>query len=545
MCVTNRLVFVVLLISMVLSACTPTTAEDVVLRIGWEGLPDTYNPGQATLAESYVLFRLVYDAMYEYNADGTFSLELAESANVSDDGLTWIFKIRDGIKWHDGKPLTADDVVFTYRFYATHQEFPYMPGYTANFEDVRSTANNEVVISLLAPVSNMDALLFDMFILPAHIWAGMSFDDAAAFDNAAMIGSGPFKFVSADDEVIRLEANDEHYLYKSEVDAIEFKFFASDDMLVDAIISGDVDVLYQVPFDQVARLKDSANIEVVTGAPTAPGVSDIIPNQITDDTCPIGSVCSGHPALRDRSVRLALAHATDKQKIIDTVLLGLGTPGVTLIPTGLGDFYNDQLKDHVFDVAEANNILDASGYLDVDGDGIRDMPDGSLPLIFRLTWPDDIATATMEAAMLKDMWAQIGIGIDLQPVTSDDLASLCCPAFDYDLLIWAWGSDPDPDLLLSVPTTSGIESGLNETGYSNPQYDALYIQQQVATSREERRQIVWEMQEIMLRDVVYIVPFYDSQVQAHRTDRFTGWLTNTTTLSLERLSNIVLLKPVK
>jgi peptide/nickel transport system substrate-binding protein len=507
-------------------------------------LPDTFNPGQATLAESYVLFRLVYDSMYEYNADGTFSLELADSATTSDDGLVWTFKIRDGVKWHDGQPLTAEDVVFTYRFYATHQEFPYMPGYTANFADVQSTPNNEVVITLFAPVSNMDALLFDMFILPAHIWGGMSFDDAAAFDNAAMIGSGPFKFVSNDGDIIHLEATKDHYLYTPSIDAIDFKYYKSDELLADAIINDEVDMLYQVPFNQVARLKQAENVEVVTGAPTAPGVSDIIPNQLSEDNCALGMVCSGHPALRDRDVRLALAHAIDKQKIIDTVVLGLGTPGVTLIPSGLGDFFNDQLKDYAYDVNEANKILDENGYLDIDGDGIREMPDGSTSLKFRLTWPNDIATATSEANLLKEMWSKIGVDITLESIPSDELADRAL-VYDYDLLIWAWGSDPDPELLLSVPTTDGIESGLNETGYSNPQYDALYLQQQVAGSREERRQIVWKMQEIMLRDVVYIIPFYDVQVQAHRTDRFTGWLTNSTTLSLERLSNIISLKPVQ
>ncbi len=84
-----------------------------------------------------------------------------------------------------------------------------------------------------------------------------------------------------------------------------------------------------------------------------------------------------------------MAHATDKQKLIDVILLGLGAPGLTLIPDGLGVWYNNTLKDYEFDVAKANQILDDAGYMDADGDGVRDMPDGSRPLTFRLNWPSD------------------------------------------------------------------------------------------------------------------------------------------------------------
>src|SRR5690606_26293349 len=114
------------------------------------------------------------------------------------------------------------------------------------------------------------------------------------------------------------------------------------------------------PATAVQTLEGEANIQVVTGAPFAPDVSDIIFNQIDPETCPteVGGICSGHPALRDRNVRLALSHATDKQKLIDVVLLGYGTPGLTLIPDGLGHWYNDSLTDYEYNVELANQILD-------------------------------------------------------------------------------------------------------------------------------------------------------------------------------------------
>lgn len=109
-----------------------TSDEPVVLRIGWAGSPDTLNPGTAVLSEAYTLFELVYDSMYQLELDGTYSLELADSVDVSDDGLVYTYHIRDGITFHDGEPLTAADVAFSYNLYATQEDFPSCPS-TPNF----------------------------------------------------------------------------------------------------------------------------------------------------------------------------------------------------------------------------------------------------------------------------------------------------------------------------------------------------------------------------------------------------------------------------
>ena len=101
----------------------PVSAEPVIVRVGWAGSPDTLNPGVAVLSEAYTIFELVYDSMYDLNLDGTFSLNLAESATPSDDGLVWTFKLRE-TNFHDGTPLTAEDVVFSYNLYGATEGYP-------------------------------------------------------------------------------------------------------------------------------------------------------------------------------------------------------------------------------------------------------------------------------------------------------------------------------------------------------------------------------------------------------------------------------------
>jgi peptide/nickel transport system substrate-binding protein len=544
------LLVLITVLALVMSACGGiAAAEPVVLRVGWAGSPDTLNPGTAVLSEAYTIFALVYDTIYEYQLDGTYKLDAAESAETSEDGLTWTFKIRDGINFHDGQPLTANDVAFSINLYKNNEDYIYLNAYTVNFDTVEAPDDRTVVVTLTNAVPNMDYLLSYLYIVPEHVWKDHAEAPASVeFENLEMIGTGPFKMTEyTQNEFVRLTANKEHFANPPKVDEVIFQTFASDDVLVQSIKSGQVDMITEMPATAVETLKGDANIQVVTGAPYAPDVSDIIFNQVDPEKCPkdVGGVCTGHPALRDRNVRLALAHATDKQKLIDVVLLGYGTPGLTLIPDGLGPWYNNSLTDYGYDVAKANQILDDAGYADTDGDGVRETPDGSQPLHFRLHWPSDSITAPREAELLSEMWKEAGVTLELQAVDPDALTAECCPAFDYDIMLWGWGSDPDPNLLLSVHTTDEIPNGYNETGYSNPEYDELHVLQGRELDIDKRREIVWQMQQIAFDDVVYVIPYYKQAIQAYRTDRFQGWILDKAKVELSDVSSLTIVEPVR
>jgi peptide/nickel transport system substrate-binding protein len=543
----KKVISILVMFVFLLSACGGGSAtQPSVARIGWGGGPDTLNPGMAILAVEYTIFELVYDSMYDLNLDGSFTLSIAESATVSDDGTVWTFKIKDGLKFHDGDDLTAEDVAFTYNLYKDTPEYPYLNGYyTTYFDSIVATENNEVILTLTEAIPNIESQLVFLYILPKHIWESVS---PTEFDNAALLGSGPFKLAEyVPDEFVRLAANKEHFATPPKVDEVIFQTFDNTDALVQAIKTGQVDMISSLPGTAVEGLKSESAVTVVTGAPFSPGVEDIIFNQIDPENCPVdeGGLCTGHPALRDKNVRLALAHATDKQKIIDVVLFGLGTPGFTLIPDGVGVWFNNTLQDYEFDTAKANQILDDAGYLDSDGDGVREMPDGSRALSFRINWDSDNSDYPRIAQLLEEMWTEIGVALEPQAFDADALTAICCPTFDFDIMIWGWVSDPDPSALLYVYTTDAIPYGSSETGYSNPAYDELYNQQQVTLNFEERKDIVWEMQRITHEDVVYIIPYYAQSVQAFRNDRFTGWITDQSKIELTDVTSLVLIEPVK
>lgn len=517
-----------------------------VARIGWGGSPDSLNPGVGVLSEAYTIYGLVYDAMFELQLDGAYAPELAESYTVSDDGLVWTFKIRNGFTFHDGQPLTADDIAFSYNFYQSHAEFPFLNAYTGYFASVEAPDPRTLVLTLTEAIPNLESQLLYLFVLPKHIWEAYA-EGAADFANAAMIGSGPFKLAEyQQNQFVRLEAVKTHPLYPPKIDGVIFQTFDNQDSLVQALRTGQVDMITEMPATAVAGLRNDPNITLVIGPPAAPDIADIIFNQVAPENCPPDDgVCSGHPALRDRAVRLALAHATDKQQIIDVILLGLGNPGLTLVADSLGIWYNDTLTDYAFDLAKANQILDDAGYLDTNNDGVREMPDGSRDLTFRLAWPSDSTGAPRMAELLNGLWAQIGVKTELQALDPDTLTAACCPAFDYDIILWGWGSDPDPAFLLSVMTTAEIPTGLSETGYSNPAYDDLFAQQAVELDQEKRREIIWEMQKIVHDDVVYIIPYYASNVQAFRNDGFRGWITDAGKVELSDLSSLSVIEPAR
>jgi peptide/nickel transport system substrate-binding protein len=526
-------------------AAPAEAGEPIVARIGWAGSPDSLNPGVGVLVEAYTIYELVYDSMYQLQLDGTYTPELAESVDVSDDGKVWTFHIRDGIKWHDGEDLTANDIVFSYKLYQDTIDFPYLPVYTDYFESIEAPDDHTVVITLSEPIPNMESQLIFLYVIPEHIW-GEYADNATEFENAEMIGSGPFKLVEySQNEFVHLEANHDHYLYNPNVDEVVFQTFDNQDALVQAIKTGQVDMITEMPATAIASLREEPNVEVVTGPPLAPYVSDIIFNMTPASLCPEeDGVCSGKKALQDHNLRLALAYATDKAQIIDVVLVGLGSPGLTLIPNSLGVWYNDTIEDYPYDPEEARQILEDAGYVDTDGDGIRETPDGE-PLNLRMNWPSDSVEYPRVADLLHDMWLEVGVGTELQALDPDTLTSICCPAFDFDVILWGWGSDPDPGFLLSVMTTDEIPTGNSETGYSNPEYDELYRQQQVELDPEKRREIIWQMQEIVHEDLPYIIPYYGLAVQAYRTDRFTGWLTDGAKLELSDVTSLVVIEPVQ
>ena len=374
------------------------------VRIGYGGSPDSLNPGLGLLAEAYIMYELVYDTPISIDLDGNYVPELAEEWSVSDDGLTWTLDLVEGATFHDGTPLTAEDVKYSLELWRDTEDFPYLPAYGDVFEEIEAPDEQTVTITLTDPVGNFESRMVFMYIVPKAIWEAV--EDPVAFDNAEMIGSGPFKLAEyRQGEFVRLEANDDYWAAPPNVDEVIFQTIENADARVTALTTGQADMITEFPKTAVATLRNDPNITVVSGEPLSPSLVDIFFNLVEPERCPEDGVCSGHPALRDLAVRTALAHAVDKQQMIDVVLLGLGTPGLSLLAPGYGPYFNSEMQDYAFDIAEANRILDEAGYVDEDGDGVREcLPDQDCDdLTFRFNFNTDADTAPREAELALGM----------------------------------------------------------------------------------------------------------------------------------------------
>jgi peptide/nickel transport system substrate-binding protein len=527
----------------------PPVLTGGTVRIGWGGSPDDLNPGNGVLSEDYTLYELIYETPIAITSGGDFVPELASDWSVSDDELTWTLNIVEGATFHDGTPLTAEDIAFSILLYQATDDFPFLPSYTDGFVSVEATDPTTLVITTEEPVGNFESRLLFMYVLPMHIWEGI--EDPVAFDNADMIGSGPFSLSAYEQGTsVTLEAVKDHWNTPPNIDRVIFQTFANPDARITALRNGDVDMITEFPATAFPALQGDANIDVLIANSIAPGLNDIIFNVIEPENCPPDDgVCSGHPALRDVEVRRALAEATDKQALIDVALLGLGEPGLSLVPPGLGDFYAAEVQDYAFDVAAANARLDAAGYADTTGDGIRecladqDCPTGDLT--FRLNLPSDSDTGPREAEMIAAMWRQVGVNTQVQVLDTDALTSICCPSFDFDVIMWGWGVDPDPAFLLGVTLCDEIPSGFSETGYCNPAYDELYAQQNVETDHDARVALIHQMQQILIDDLPYIITYYDQTMEAARRDTFIGWPFDNPTLGWESPESLANIRPAQ
>jgi peptide/nickel transport system substrate-binding protein len=261
----------------------------------------------------------------------------------------------------------------------------------------------------------------------------------------------------------------------------------------------------------VSTLQEAENIEVPVLESTV--IDELIINSHENGSQPA--------SLNDPAVRLAIAHAIDKQQIVNVAFLGYAEPASVIIPTSMGDWHNSDVVDIPYDVDEGNRILEDAGYADSDGDGVREDQEGN-PLEYRLYAEDD-ATQTRILEIISDGLAQIGISAPPTPMDEDSLIALY-PAFDFDLIFWGWGLDPDPDFaMLIFGCDEREEGGWNDSGYCDEEFDEMYVQQGITVDHEARRELIWQMQEKLFNDRPYIVTDYEKWVQAYRSDRFTGF----------------------
>ena len=504
-------VIVLLAFFVVLIAGVAQAQENpVVLRLGSTYMIDTLNPANGFYG--YAIRPLWYDTLVTWAGGDQFEPGLAESWSVSDDGLTWTFNIRRGVAFHDGTPLTAHEIAWNINW-IIENEVPSMISYMTNVGSAEAVDDTTLLIHVPEPVPNMiSGKLLYVWMLPPSVWENTSPDEITLADDLSVtIGSGPFRLTEYQQgEYLIMEANEGYWRGKPPVDQIIYQEFANDDALVQALLAGDIDFIITVPGTGVQALQDS-------GVVTVSIENTVYLEELIINSSPEGT----HPeSLNDPAVRLAIAHAIDKQTIATIGYLGYAELATTVIPTAMGQYHNSEIEDIPYDLAEASRILDEAGYVDSNGDGIREYSDGT-PLEYRLYAPDSYTYYARIIELISQDLAEIGISAPAMLMSDDSLISLQVD-YDSDLIYWGWFFDPDPGFALSIFTCAEtVDGGWSDSGYCNEEYDALYQQQATAVDLDQRREIIWQMQQMLFDDRPYIPVVYMQSISAYRSDRFT------------------------
>ena len=214
----------------------------------------------------------------------------------------------------------------------------------------------------------------------------------------------------------------------------------------------------------------------------------------------------------------------DRTQLVDRVLGGFGDPGTTVVPPVLSDWHVEPDKPRTFDIEMAKQKLEAAGYT-TDASGNR-LDKENKPIKLRLYAPDSDAGYAKSAEFIKDWYGQLGIEVSTQVLTSAALGTLVLPpegdgTAKYDIELWGWSGNPDPNALLQIFRCDAI-GGTSDSQYCNPEYDKLY-DLQLTQAGEERHATLAQMQNLIYDEAPYDVLYYDANLDVYRNDRFAGW----------------------
>lgn len=422
---------------------------------GLVGRPFSLNP---LLSDSYPVDRelsnLIFDGLVRYNETGEVVPALAESWSLSEDGLTLTFTLRDGLTWHDGQPVTVDDVAFTYGL-MQEEAFPGPTQLRNLWQSVTITPLNDRQISFTLPQPYAPFIeATTRGVLPAHLLRGTDVAGmATAAFNQAPVGTGPFEVQPGQDWQrtgrLRLSPNLDYWREGTQLSDVEFRFFAGPEELLSAFLNGEIHAANGLSPTMTPEVSIAEGARLFTSI--APRYSALYFNLSE----------TGAVALQSKEVRQALAFALDRPALIDSVLNG---QGILFEGPYLPDnwaFRPEIMTQYSYQPETAAGLLDSVGW--VGGDGARTQE--GVPLSLRLVTIDQAEQRAI-AEEIARQWQQVGIETQLTffPDVDSLHQALSERSFDVALVEIAPSNDPD---LYDFWSQEAMVRGQNYSGWNN------------------------------------------------------------------------------
>ncbi|MEU7830292.1 ABC transporter substrate-binding protein [Nonomuraea sp. NPDC049129] len=468
------------------------------------------------------LVKLLFDTLVVVQGDGVTPL-LARELRTTDNKV-FTMPLRQGVTWHDGKPLTAKDVAFSVDFYKKHMEGD--SSIDLRPIDNVTVSGDTVTMTLKAPDPEFPRrILADMAILPEHVWSSVAKVSEAGTDKA--IGTGPYKLTKYDNaRGYTLTANTSYPMGKAKADTVKIVVIPEESTQFAALRTGEVHMSTRiVPPQQLSALEKQPNIGVVKG---------------TEFASTLLAFNTGRAPFDKPEVRRALAKAIDVTDLVKTALLGQGTPGNPGFIHADSPVKPDQLAP-LYDVEAAKRELDALGARP-GADGIRVL--GGKPMSYELLVQSTSTDRLRSAELIRDMLKAVGVAVKVTALDPDSLDAKVWPDYDvskgrnYDMSMWGWSapvmlsSGSIAQLLASDPE----DGSLNVVGFKNDKVDEIIRTLTSAPTMEGRTAAAKQLQAQIAEQLPFLTLYYRNGAYAFRKDVYSGWTWQNGSAALNKFS---------
>ncbi|EAX47997.1 extracellular solute-binding protein, family 5 [Thermosinus carboxydivorans Nor1] len=469
--------------------------------------PNTLNPLLSDLLATAEVGSLIFSGLITVNDKGEWVPDLAvevptvQNGGVSPDGLTVIYKLRQGVTWHDGQPFTAADIKFTWQYILNRKVNVISRDGYDRIKAIETPDPYTAVIRFEQPYAPYLTLF--RTILPKHILEGVEDYNKAGF-NRRPIGTGPFKFKEWRlAEAIILEANPAYYRGKPHLDSIMYKVIPDPNILLTQLKAGEIDIASSIGFTQLEQVKAIDGVQTL-----------VTPNMIWEHL----DFNLDNPLFQDVRVRQAIALAIDRQSIVNTVLKNVAIPAVA-DQSPFSWAYNPALKPPARDVNRARELLVQAGWKQ-GPDGVF-AKDGQRLAFSIVTTGDNKIRETVGQAIIQQL-KEVGIQGELRlvdvPLFFGDV--LKNRRFETAMYAWVAGLDPDNQSLWhskKIPSRANGYEGQNYPGWRNPEVDALTEQGARTLDLGSRKQIYFRLQDLIVQEVPVIPLYFRANIDAVKT----------------------------
>jgi peptide/nickel transport system substrate-binding protein len=429
--------------------------------------------------------QLLYNPLVHIDASLRVVPELAESLDQPDE-LTYVVRLRRGVKFHNGRELTAEDVAYTFRSLID----PKFRGRTGAYTNVRA-------VDILDPYTVAFRLKTPFASFPINLVMGIVQAGSGSANSRTPIGTGPYKLVSfkPDDRIV-VTRFDDYFEGPAKNPGVVLKVVPDDTMRGLELRKGAADlVVNDVTPDIVWQMQREGKLRIET----APGTDyAYVALNLRD------------PILQRVEVRRALGYAMDREAIVKYLRRGFAATAVGILPP-MSWAFQREVFDFRHDPAEAKRLLDAAGYPDPDGDG----PRPRLSLTLKTSTSE---VYRIQAAAIQQDLARVGVALQIR---SQEFATLQSDMVkgNFQMYTAQFVGVTDPDMLRRVYHSSQVPlAGFNRVHYRNPDVDLLIERASAAIDDEQRRSLYGQVQQAVARDVPYIPLWYKTNIAVFQPD---------------------------